>query len=308
VDVREASDAAREDSQLGVHDALNISFKQMVLNAGEVLPHAMRLKKESKRVVLFSELGTHMDSCGLLGALLVDVLGFDAQLVCRLQGGCAAWSNWLEENKDDARTLEPLAMRLARIKRKQAQLVLQFRAERKEVTKSCTSDTTSSLGGWAAMAAAPDTMTCSAPYTDNNDEAKSAASGEHEEHTSPQTRQDCESENEMSGEQGNSIPHASTSSAAECDQRVEDVENPPLVFSPSSDICDNGSPEVGGCEKTMDDPPAEFQPDSECECVEASRQKLQQPHLARTNCSPRPAASPCRETASSRLAATCALA
>lgn len=141
IDARKASDVALEGSQLGVHEAVPISFSQMVLSPGEVLQQLMQLKKEGKRLVLFSEVGSRMDVCSLLGALLVDVIGFEQQLIYRLQGGCAAWCQWLEENKDEARTLESLSVRLERVRRR--------RAARTCAPPPATAFV-SSLGAWAA--------------------------------------------------------------------------------------------------------------------------------------------------------------
>merc|ERR1711862_406426 len=78
------------------------------------MPEIQKLREDGRRLVFFSQEPGRMGTCGLVGALLLDVFSFKRDLVFRLDGGCVAWGRYLDTNSAMARTVEPLKMRLAR--------------------------------------------------------------------------------------------------------------------------------------------------------------------------------------------------
>jgi len=247
VDVRKATDIDAEGSQLGVHEAVPISFTQMVLSPADVLGQVASLKKSGRRLVLYSEVGDRMDACGLLGALLLDVFGFDEQLVCRLQGGCTAWAQWLEANKDDARTLEPLAMRLSRLRKKRERDLAHIRAELQNRS------TTSAAVGSPSASPEPRAATEAAEARQEETQAP-AAPGQSPPSLSPQ-EEDCE----MPPSQADNSQCSQHSSDAEPNDEDEALPESPVLkgnldfhnLPPSSDSEAEAEGEQmdAGCEK-----------------------------------------------------------
>merc|ERR1712187_644900 len=87
-----------------------LSYRHLLASPDEVAPKVAQIRQGGQRVVLFSESGGRMGRCGLVGALLIDVFGFDESLLWRLQDGYVAWDSWLESHRDVARSVEPLAL------------------------------------------------------------------------------------------------------------------------------------------------------------------------------------------------------
>lgn len=113
VDVREAN----AQSGVEIQGAVRLSYSQMIFSPHEAAPTISSLRKDGKRLVLFSEQPGLMGTCGMVGAILLDVFSFQEDLVCRLDGGCVAWEQYLDTNTSVARVVEPLVMRLQRRKR-----------------------------------------------------------------------------------------------------------------------------------------------------------------------------------------------
>jgi hypothetical protein len=109
VDVRETSDI-----KLGMQCAVRLTFSKMFFEPEEVGPIVANLQQNGKPLVLFSDTGGCHGTCGVVGAVLIDVFGFEESLVQRLEGGYEAWSRCLEAKVDLARAVEPLAMRMQR--------------------------------------------------------------------------------------------------------------------------------------------------------------------------------------------------
>jgi len=95
-------------------NASRLSFAQLFTAPEEALPNVERLRADGRTLVLFSDKGGVMGTCGLVGALLSDVFGFEEGRICRLEGGVEAWGLCMETKGDIARTVEPLAMRMQR--------------------------------------------------------------------------------------------------------------------------------------------------------------------------------------------------
>eukprot|EP00927_Polykrikos_kofoidii_P038261 TRINITY_DN32589_c0_g1_i1.p1 TRINITY_DN32589_c0_g1~~TRINITY_DN32589_c0_g1_i1.p1 ORF type:complete len:614 (+),score=171.83 TRINITY_DN32589_c0_g1_i1:41-1843(+) len=116
VDVRE------EGQGLGLRGAVSLSYSVMFSEPGQALPTVTRIKEDGRQIVLFSETPGRMGTCGLVGALLLDVFSFDPNLVRRLDGGYEAWGAYLNSNAEVARDVEPLSLRLQRRKAERARL------------------------------------------------------------------------------------------------------------------------------------------------------------------------------------------
>mmetsp|Transcript_139186 Transcript_139186/g.246008 ORF Transcript_139186/g.246008 Transcript_139186/m.246008 type:complete len:408 (-) Transcript_139186:99-1322(-) len=119
VDVREPD----AHSGVEIRGAVPLSYSQVVFSPEEAAPTIMRLQKEGKRIVLFSEEPGLMGTCGMVGSILVDVFGFEAHQVGRLAGGCVAWEAYLDSHNSVAIMVETLMMRLQRKRRSAAKRV-----------------------------------------------------------------------------------------------------------------------------------------------------------------------------------------
>lgn len=115
MDVRESENR----SGVEVQNSTRLCYSQVVFSPDEAAPTIARLRDAGadKCLVLFSEQPGLMGTCGMVGAILLDVFGIDEQRICRLAGGCVAWEEYLDANPAVARTVETLMMRLERRKR-----------------------------------------------------------------------------------------------------------------------------------------------------------------------------------------------
>merc|ERR1719277_1084846 len=96
--------------------AVRMTFSQMFFEPEEVAPIVAKLQQGGSPLVLFSDKGGCHGTCGMVGAVLIDVFGLQESLVQRLEGGYEAWSRCLENKTELARAVEPLAMRMQRRK------------------------------------------------------------------------------------------------------------------------------------------------------------------------------------------------
>lgn len=116
VDVREAG----AQSGVEIQGARQLSYSKVIFSADEAATDISSLRAEGKRIVLFCEQPGTMGTCGMVGAILLDVFGFSENLVFRLDGGCVAWESYLDANPSVARTVETLVMRMQRRQRSAA--------------------------------------------------------------------------------------------------------------------------------------------------------------------------------------------
>lgn len=96
VDARETSDGSTKEQN--VAGALGMSYFQLTLEPERVAPMVGKLHADDRKVVIFSQNAERMGTCGMLGALLVDVFGLPQERVLRLDGGFAGWRRFVESN------------------------------------------------------------------------------------------------------------------------------------------------------------------------------------------------------------------
>mmetsp|Transcript_109055 Transcript_109055/g.307396 ORF Transcript_109055/g.307396 Transcript_109055/m.307396 type:complete len:577 (-) Transcript_109055:263-1993(-) len=91
-------DAREERAGVPLLNTEPLSYHQLVTEPEKMVTQVTRLRDDGRKLVLFSQNAERMGICGLLGALLLDVFGFDEDLVCRLDGGHARWRQYVETN------------------------------------------------------------------------------------------------------------------------------------------------------------------------------------------------------------------
>jgi len=110
IDVRDVG----ADESLPMQGANRLNYTHLLSTPEDVVPQICNLRKLGKQLIFFSEAAGKMGRCALAAAMLVDIFGIEQDVVFRLDGGYVAWDSWLEANRDQARLVEPLALRLQR--------------------------------------------------------------------------------------------------------------------------------------------------------------------------------------------------
>mmetsp|Transcript_113377 Transcript_113377/g.179174 ORF Transcript_113377/g.179174 Transcript_113377/m.179174 type:complete len:472 (+) Transcript_113377:62-1477(+) len=102
VDVR----PSQTSSNSRIPGALPLTYFQFLTSPEDVRPQVASLQESGKRIVVFSQDGASMGPCGLLGSLLLDIFGFDDDLIFKLEGGCEKLRPLLNLGSEDGNGLE----------------------------------------------------------------------------------------------------------------------------------------------------------------------------------------------------------
>lgn len=97
-DCREAIEAKYERREPLIPKALRVGFGDL-----RALPHTLlndlsQLRRSEYHIVVFSTHGGTSGNCGMCAALLIDVFGFDASRIWRLEEGLDGWIAWAAAN------------------------------------------------------------------------------------------------------------------------------------------------------------------------------------------------------------------
>lgn len=97
-DCREAIEVKYERREPLIPKALRVGFGDL-----RALPHTLlndlsQLRRSEYHIVVFSTHGGTSGNCGMCAALLIDVFGFDASRIWRLEEGLDGWIAWAAAN------------------------------------------------------------------------------------------------------------------------------------------------------------------------------------------------------------------
>lgn len=105
LDVREPHEATGSVPAV----AVSLSYLQLTTAPELAAPQVFQFRRDSSRLVVCSQSAPRMGPCGLVGALLLDVFGLEAGSVLRLEGGHAAWSDWVAAHPESVPQEAPAA-------------------------------------------------------------------------------------------------------------------------------------------------------------------------------------------------------